>query len=94
VNALRSVAPNEAELGSSCGGRFRPQSPTVGSSGRGNRRRSGRRHTWKTVTSGDGTRIAFERLGRGPALVIVGASLADHRFYAPLANELAKHLKV
>ena len=48
----------------------------------------------ETVTSGDGTRIAFERLGRGPALVIVGASLADHRFYAPLANELANHLKV
>jgi pimeloyl-ACP methyl ester carboxylesterase len=46
------------------------------------------------VTSSDGTRIAFERLGEGPALVIVGGSLADHRFYAPLANELAKRFTV
>jgi pimeloyl-ACP methyl ester carboxylesterase len=46
------------------------------------------------VTSGDGTRIAFERSGEGPALVMVGGSLADHRFYAPLANELAEHFTV
>lgn len=46
------------------------------------------------VTSSDGTRIAFERLGEGPALMIVGGSLADHRFYAPLANELAKRFTV
>ena len=46
------------------------------------------------VTSSDGTRIAFERLGEGPALMIVGGSLADHRFYAPLANELAKSFTV
>ena len=46
------------------------------------------------VTSSDGTRIAFERLGEGPALIMVGGSLADHRFYAPLANELAKHSTV
>ena len=46
------------------------------------------------VTSSDGTRIAFERLGEGPALMIVGGSLADHRFYVPLANELAKRFTV
>jgi pimeloyl-ACP methyl ester carboxylesterase len=48
----------------------------------------------ETVTSSDGTHIAFERLGEGPALVIVGGSLADHQFYAPLADELAKHFTV
>jgi pimeloyl-ACP methyl ester carboxylesterase len=48
----------------------------------------------ETVTSSDGTHIAFERSGEGPALVIVGGSLADHRFYAPLAQELAKHFTV
>jgi pimeloyl-ACP methyl ester carboxylesterase len=46
------------------------------------------------VTSSDGTQIAFERLGEGPALIIVGGSLADHQFYAPLANELAEHFAV
>jgi pimeloyl-ACP methyl ester carboxylesterase len=46
------------------------------------------------VTSSDGTRIVFERLGEGPALVIVGGSLADHRFYSPLADELAEHFAV
>ena len=48
----------------------------------------------KTVTSKDGTEIAFEKSGEGPALIIVGGSLADHQFYAPLANELAKHFTV
>jgi hypothetical protein len=46
------------------------------------------------VISIDGTEIAFERLGRGPALIIVGGSLADHRFYVPLANELSRHFMV
>lgn len=46
------------------------------------------------ATSKDGTKIAFEKLGEGPALVIAGGSLADHHFYAPLANELAKHFTV
>lgn len=48
----------------------------------------------ETVTSRDGTPIAFERSGEGPALVIVGGSLADHRFYAPLAEELAERFAV
>jgi alpha-beta hydrolase superfamily lysophospholipase len=46
------------------------------------------------VTSKDGTEIAFEKSGNGPALIIVGGSLADHLFYAPLADELAKHFMV
>jgi pimeloyl-ACP methyl ester carboxylesterase len=46
------------------------------------------------VKSSDGTYIAFERLGEGPALIIVGGSLADHQFYAPLASELAVQFTV
>lgn len=46
------------------------------------------------VTSKDGTEIAFEKSGNGPALIIVGGSLADHQFYGPLADELAKHFMV
>lgn len=46
------------------------------------------------VRSTDGTEIAFERSGRGPALIIVGGSLADHRFYVPLADELSSHFTV
>jgi pimeloyl-ACP methyl ester carboxylesterase len=58
------------------------------------RRTREERESMDKVTSGDGTRIAFEQLGEGPALIVVGGSLADHRFYAPLANELAKHFTV
>jgi pimeloyl-ACP methyl ester carboxylesterase len=46
------------------------------------------------VISKDGTEIAFEKSGNGPALCIVGGSLADNQFYAPLADELAKHFMV
>jgi pimeloyl-ACP methyl ester carboxylesterase len=46
------------------------------------------------VRSKDGTTIAFERSGKGPVLIIVGGSLADHQFYGPLADELAKHFTV
>lgn len=46
------------------------------------------------VIATDGTEIAFERSGSGPALIIVGGSLADHQFYLPLANELRRHLTV
>lgn len=45
-------------------------------------------------TSSDGTRIAFDRSGAGPALLIVGGSLADHHFYAPLAAEFARDFTV
>jgi pimeloyl-ACP methyl ester carboxylesterase len=46
------------------------------------------------ITSKDGTEIAFEKSGEGPALIIVGGALADHQFYVPLAMELAKHFTV
>lgn len=48
----------------------------------------------QTVTSNDGTQIAFETSGAGPALLLVGGSLADHHFYVPLANELAHQFTV
>jgi pimeloyl-ACP methyl ester carboxylesterase len=43
------------------------------------------------VTSKDGTKIAYERTGQGPALIIIGGALGDHHFYRPLAHEFAKH---
>lgn len=46
------------------------------------------------VTSNDGTQIAFEKTGQGPALIIAGGALADHQFYTPLAEELAKSFTV
>lgn len=47
-----------------------------------------------TVTSDDGTPIAFDLLGDGPPIIVAGGSLADRRFYAPLADELARHFTV
>lgn len=46
------------------------------------------------VISKDGTQIAFDCSGSGPALLIVGGALADHHFYAPLAAELERHYTV
>jgi pimeloyl-ACP methyl ester carboxylesterase len=46
------------------------------------------------VISADGTELAVERSGSGPALIIVGGSLADHRYYRPLAAELSRHFTV
>jgi pimeloyl-ACP methyl ester carboxylesterase len=48
----------------------------------------------QTVISPDGTEIAFERSGSGPALLIVGGALADHSFYAPLAAALSRRFTV
>lgn len=42
-----------------------------------------------TVTSRDGTTIAFERSGEGPALVLVGGALSDRRSAAALVEMLA-----
>jgi pimeloyl-ACP methyl ester carboxylesterase len=47
-----------------------------------------------TVMSRDGTSIAFERAGAGPALVLVGGSLDDGSENAPLAAELARTFTV
>jgi hypothetical protein len=47
----------------------------------------------KTV-SADGTVIAYDRLGSGPALVIVAGMLCDRAKMGPIAEELAKHFTV
>jgi pimeloyl-ACP methyl ester carboxylesterase len=41
------------------------------------------------VTSKDGTSIAYDRLGDGPAVVLVGGAFVDRSENAPLAAELA-----
>jgi pimeloyl-ACP methyl ester carboxylesterase len=46
------------------------------------------------VTSKDGTIIAYERLGQGPALIIVGGVLGDHHQQAGLARLLASTFTV
>src|SRR5918995_4024810 len=46
------------------------------------------------VTSSDGTTIAFERLGNGPAVIVLGGQLADRALTRPTAEELAKHFTV
>jgi pimeloyl-ACP methyl ester carboxylesterase len=47
-----------------------------------------------TLTSSDGTTIAFERLGDGPAVIVVSGQLADRTLTRPTAEELAKHFTV
>jgi pimeloyl-ACP methyl ester carboxylesterase len=46
------------------------------------------------VTSTDGTPIAYERQGDGPAVILVGGGLTDRSENAPLAPELARHFTV
>ena len=46
------------------------------------------------VTSKDGTSIAYERVGRGPAVILVGGGLDDGAENAPLAAELAGRFTV
>ena len=46
------------------------------------------------VISKDGTRIAYEQSGQGPALVIVCGALGDHTQQAGLARLLSKHFTV
>src|SRR5947209_3076519 len=47
-----------------------------------------------TVTSKDGTTIAFERTGAGPAVVLVGGVLGDHAQQTPVAALLAPRFTV
>lgn len=47
-----------------------------------------------TVRSSDGTAIAFERSGDGPAVVLVSGALGNRRSNAPLAALLAAHFTV
>ncbi|MGH8824900.1 MAG: alpha/beta fold hydrolase [Jiangellaceae bacterium] len=46
------------------------------------------------ATSRDGTRIAFERLGDGEPVILVGGALQGRATYRPLAAELSRHLTV
>lgn len=46
------------------------------------------------VTSKDGTKIAYEKTGTGPALIVVGGALSDRKGGAELAKLLAPHFTV
>jgi pimeloyl-ACP methyl ester carboxylesterase len=46
------------------------------------------------TTSADGTRIAFDRSGQGPALILVGGALSDRAAAVGLAAKLAAHFTV
>ena len=48
----------------------------------------------ETVTSSDGTTIAFDRLGDGPPLIVVCGAMCDRALMRPTAEELAKHFTV
>jgi pimeloyl-ACP methyl ester carboxylesterase len=48
----------------------------------------------ETVISKDGTTIAFDRIGKGPAVVLVSGGSVDRTSLAPLAQELASDLTV
>jgi pimeloyl-ACP methyl ester carboxylesterase len=50
--------------------------------------------TMSHVISRDGTRIAFEKTGKGPALIVVGGALSDRNGGKPLAAQLAEHFTV
>ncbi|HYF66091.1 MAG TPA: alpha/beta fold hydrolase, partial [Herpetosiphonaceae bacterium] len=47
-----------------------------------------------SVRSQDGTRIAFDQLGAGPALILVVGAFNERAAGAPLAQELAAHFTV
>jgi pimeloyl-ACP methyl ester carboxylesterase len=49
------------------------------------------------ITSKDGTPIAYEKVGQGPALILVGGALNGHKAVAsgmPLAKRLAANFTV
>lgn len=48
----------------------------------------------ETVTSADGTSIAYERGGRGPPLVLVHGTTADHTRWDPLRPAFEEHFTV
>ena len=48
----------------------------------------------KTVTSKDGTRIAFEQSGAGPAIILVLGAFNDRATGAPLSRSLEPHFSV
>jgi pimeloyl-ACP methyl ester carboxylesterase len=48
----------------------------------------------RVTSSKDGTDIAYERMGSGPAVILVGGGLDDGAENAPLAPELAEQFTV
>src|SRR6266545_3998754 len=48
----------------------------------------------ETVRSKDGTTIAFDRVGRGPSIILVGGALSDRSAGAPLAGLLSPRFTV
>jgi pimeloyl-ACP methyl ester carboxylesterase len=48
----------------------------------------------KKVTSKDGTEIAFDQLGQGPAVILVSGGSVDRSSNAPLAEQLAPNFTV
>lgn len=48
----------------------------------------------RTVTSRDGTTIAFDHSGQGPALILVGGAMSDRSAVVPVAKLLAPHYTV
>ena len=48
----------------------------------------------KTVTSGDGTTIAYEMSGQGPVVVLVSSALADRSDTRKLAQRLSEAFTV
>jgi pimeloyl-ACP methyl ester carboxylesterase len=48
----------------------------------------------ETVTSEDGTKIAYWRSGQGPPLVLVHGTTADHSRWAPVLPEFEEHFSV
>jgi pimeloyl-ACP methyl ester carboxylesterase len=50
--------------------------------------------TAQSVVSRDGTRIAYDKSGKGPAVILVGGALSDRAGGAELAKLLAAHFTV
>ena len=47
-----------------------------------------------TITSKDGTQIAYRRSGEGPPLVLVHGAAADHGRWRPVLPALEEHFTV
>lgn len=50
--------------------------------------------TMQTITSKDGTKIAFDKQGTGPAVILIGGALSDRSATAQLAELLAPRFTV
>ncbi len=48
----------------------------------------------ETITSKDGTMIAYQRSGTGPPLVLVHGTTADHTRWVPILPALEQHFTV